>query len=252
MSYPAIALIRQFTRKYPDVWELIESFRSSEDKSLPAWDDRCYIPIQKVRSITSQMEGMNELYPALIAALASWRVSKEVYRFAPSLEMRLYDEADHTMTIPADDLDTLPFQCIYIESPQLIDECHGFFAHLDHDPACDQFELRILFVSQNPSLDEGWRPMVLHLGRETIADSLHVLFKGNIQQSSCLIDNFVDNIDNTMRRLNEMLIRSVQLVMYICARNTEIIERKLRAAPRNLKEIEDEEYSKEIRRWDVI
>ena len=249
-------LVKEISKFHPDVWDMVELFRRGKGTDLPDWDDKCYVPIHATLAITSQKRLPFD-FAALLAALAPWRVSKEVYRFDPDLEMMLYDQGADT-NIPCAAFDTLPFQCVYIEAPNFAKDCHGFFVHFDHDVEKKHFEIRFIILSQGATLEGGWAPLVLHLNKKTVAESWEAYVEEGVENLTAHLGPEMGELYSLLKDTKQMeqvkqgmareLSRAMQLVLYLCAQNSEIKENPLRI-PRDPKKIVD--HGKDIRRWDV-
>lgn len=254
MSHPALMMVKEMSKAIPNVWDMAESFHKDKGKELPEWDDKCYIPIHATLSITQKTFG-NTICAALIAALAPWRLSKEVYRFDPDLEQVLYNQADVDMSIPCGVLDRLPFRCVYVESPGLGENIHGFFVHFEHDIVKKRMELRLITIPKDDiSIDSGWTPLILCLDKGTIKESFTTwydesltnlaLFEGDI---SIPTKEIRETLAASIGVYTIIISRALQLILYVCAQNAEIHETPLRT-PRSSRIVD---HGKEIRRWDV-
>ena len=84
-------LLRELSRRCPNVWDYIKKFRSGKEKAHFDWPDWCYMPIAAGHAISSGISLSKEalfdplLNPASITALATWRVSQGIYRFDADL-----------------------------------------------------------------------------------------------------------------------------------------------------------------------
>lgn len=144
-QYPPLSLLQTTSQKLPLAWERMESFHNDNGrKGLPEWESWCYAPMaaafavaNNVLNNSDNMEAIAEIafWIQIIAALAPWRLSKEVFIFDPELESTLYEQAED-LTIPAEILLQLPYPAFYVQTSHLTFDSqlyHGFFVHLEHD-----------------------------------------------------------------------------------------------------------------------
>jgi hypothetical protein len=89
--------LAQAGKTYPGAWKAVEMLREDRGKGLPAWPDWCYLPMAGIIAIVSkgapigvlraqiQELATRKIGAAALMALASWRVTKGIYRFDPDL-----------------------------------------------------------------------------------------------------------------------------------------------------------------------
>ena len=109
-----------------------------------------------------------------VAALAPWRLNKEVYVFDQDLAEALYEQGCD-LDVPAEFLLSLPYDCFYIHTPGLAidgDIIHGFFVHLEYDINTEERELRILFVPQEDTKMAIGFP--IHIDSGSISNSMEL------------------------------------------------------------------------------
>ena len=100
--YPPLALLKQISAAYPNAWRNMEMFHvDNGENGLPAWPEWCYAPIAAAISVAtgnlpdSFEVRMNSMRDAQrIAAMAPWRVSKEVYVMDEGMQELLFEQAD--------------------------------------------------------------------------------------------------------------------------------------------------------------
>lgn len=101
--------------------------KKQQDSVLEKWDDHCYIPIAYAIAIASQGKEVTSdkvLDGAIIAAVAPWRLYKQIYEFDPDMENVLLSQDKEDLVIPIEILKTLPYQSIYIKTSY--DDYDGF------------------------------------------------------------------------------------------------------------------------------
>jgi len=233
-------LLKELSRRCPNVWDHIKSFRRGKGKDLRDWPDWCYMPIAAGYSIATSIGPPGEVLfdplinPASITALATWRVSQGVYRFDADLFGALIDQPFEG-NLPCDVLKRLPEWCVYIETNGLnigVIGIEGFFAHLESDANNGRTELRLLCINST-----GFNmPMVLHLGNWTIEESL----QRTREEAAKKIKSLDANInlqpfsETNVKDLSsffqlpvdkshiDVIAPFLQLVLYLCAENVDM------------------------------
>ncbi len=249
-----LKLIREFDARFPGAYALIEKMRA--EPSLKWNKDKCYIPVAATATITEEL-GEKDKYgidQSALAAYAPWRKYKEIYHFNYDLAQELYLQADDFEDIPVDVLDALPYPCIYIELED--DEFKGFFVHweqdFDFDRETQDYELRFFTVG-NP--DEGLAVYHLHIcGDGTLKDSATKtasrMKRGMKIHGEKVDDGYIDMIAEMQTKV---VARLLQLVLYICAENAEIIENpeQKQITRKPAAGTPPKDVFREIRKWDV-
>lgn len=231
---------------YPNCWNQIEEFRA--DKTLNIWDKRCYIPIGGGIAISKHGESGSiidsTLDAPLICATASWRLHKQIYSFNPVLEKILIDQADEDVKIPIDILNKIPYHSIYVET-NTMEEYEGFFVHFEFDPVARELELRFLIVCRDGEIV----PVPLHLiENSTVTESTIATFKELRDKYKGKRSVIVDDIEQHSAKLCS---RFLQLVLYICSVNKDIIEdpiqKNITKHPSSFQFIKDK--YREVQKW---
>lgn len=157
--YPPMALLKKTAQQYPKAWELMANFHAENGMNgLPTWPDWCYAPMSAAIAIASggrnflllpvnqQQDIINSAQK--IFALATWRLSKEVYQLDPDFAQLLFEQTND-LDIPSEIFLQLPYPCFYIEVPDLFfgaKPIHGFFVNLEYDVNNGDRELRLYFL----------------------------------------------------------------------------------------------------------
>lgn len=250
-----LELVKKISDLYPGCWDYIESMREDRGTDLPNWDDDCYIPIAGTLAITahaSKSAGRlleeNAVFDAgLMAALAPWRLYKQIFEFAYETEELLLSQRDDCK-IPIETLQNLPYPCIYIRT-RTINGLDGFFVHIEHDTKDGRKELRLTLVGDNGE----YYPIMIHLvPNGTLLDGIKSAKAESARVSKTLGDVIARRFEKEGERLEDLMVLAaplVQLVLYICAQNKEVEldpdQEKIYRAPKEKKHIKDK-YS-EIR-----
>ena len=257
LRYPPLQLADTLSNRYPEVWEKMEDFHDHNGAGgLPSWKEWCYAPMAASIAIVSGGLDvrLNMMADAqAIAAVAPWRISKQVYRLDPELERTLADQDD--MTVPGEILLSLPFLSFYVEvSTDVLDlpDLHGFFVHLEDDVNTHQAELRILYVDKKGQVMFG-QPIYIDAG--TIQESLKRV--NETSRINAVMADIDPSIVQTHPQLKDMLKKSLQIILYLCSDNKEIIKRERKekvqgqqvSAGKRQKDVKDR--YQELEPWDV-
>lgn len=253
-AYAPLKVIETYSSLNILSWDEIDHFRTFLQQLGNCWYDGIFIPVWGVL-LNFMAKDDNHIpdnvlpeYACVYAALAAWRRSKEVYRFAPEMEQMLYNQAEDC-ELPVEIFLHLPYACIYIETPGLCDgKYHGFFVFLDQNKDKSVFILRCIAVIkdtftldfyeiefvQGTSLKEGI--LAAFLESELSA------FKRTGKCSRDIINRAKDKVS--------VLLGIVQLLLYIAAQNTDmqVSDRSIRknSPPSAIKD----KY-REVREWEV-
>lgn len=257
MKCPPLDLLNKMSNTHPDCWDILEIMRADNGKELPVWDTLCYVPIAATISLViNGDESLMYSNPSLIddavalAALAPWRIYKQIYTFPIEMEELLYQQTDDCI-IPFEVLKNLPYPCIYIETQKLGDHIHGFFVHFESDPNDGRLELRFLLLYDDLSIF----PLAIHLIENgTIMDGIIAFSKesarvGKEKNLPFIVD--MDIVAEIHKGKFNIISKMIQLVLYICARNSEVqedpVQRKITKKPTDKKYIKDK--FREIQKW---
>ena len=247
--YP-LELVNQVANKYQNCWNIVEDFRN--DSTLPWWNKRCYIPIAAGLAIAADGDMSKKaiwnssLEADLIVATAAWRLHKQVYLFDPAMEKVLINQADQNLKIPIDILNKIPFFCVYIETTTM-EDMDGFFVHFESDTNTGELELRFLIVLKDGDIF----PIPFHLIEGgTIADGINASFEKANENQHMLHTNKYE-IDDAKDYARDLCCKLLQLVLYVCSKNKEMIEdpvqKKITRQPKSFQFIKDK--YREVQRW---
>lgn len=246
-----LELTNRMAARYPDCWDLIERMRTEAGVKF---DNRCYLPISGYLALTRFYtdDTLNNRLGAVadadnLAAVAPWRIHKQVYQFSQELSELLAEQADSDLTIPVDVLNALPFPCVYIHFPNdpLYD---GFFAHFEDDINTNDFELRFLVLPH--SLDMTY-PLTLHLiPGGTIKQGVDAAISTARNNAPLEISSLLSG-EEAKAALNNITLM-LQYVLYLCSDNKDvkenIIQKNITRKPKGREYIKDK--YREIQIWD--
>lgn len=253
-------LLKIYSQEFPLAWRKISDMREARGKKLPFWPEWCYCPIAGSVAVitegTLQITGehlfrLQKYQPAVMAALAGWRITKGIYKFDETLLAELIDMPLEG-TLPADIFYQLPEWCIYILTPgmkYLEKEIDGFFVYLECDANDNRHELRLVFVSA----DLECSPLPIHLGKGTVEDCIYSVF----EEERRVRENFFkinfktpDEHKSYIDKLVKEVVGYINLVLYICSVNSDLPERPVHPIkkPRRKGKVQT---AQEIKLWDV-
>jgi len=215
-------LLKDISRKWPNVWEQFKIFRKDKGKSLPDWPDWCYVPIAAGYAIYTQGVDTSAPIldfkhgPAVITAAAAWRVTQGVYRFDEDLYNALISQP-MIDNLPCEALKRLPEWCVYIETYNSTFDgkpFSGFMAHLEKDANDGTEELRLVLM-----MDDGDNfPMPLHIGDWTLDEGLRRMQAVSDKNAKQHYPGFKFQTIDYQEDVEPLL----QLVLYLCAENIDI------------------------------
>ena len=265
-----LMLTNNIGNKYPNVWEKIDKIyeKNADSKNVNYYEDFIQL-IMKYRSVGSIIGQSNKgksnivaldeeiiSLPAIMDATYKWRVHKQIYKFPNEIEELLYDN-ETNFDIPIYILNSLPYDCIYIETNSLNYKDKtilGFFFYKDYKSYSfvPIFE-DLSHTNGGFSYDPLNKDMTLRDGLNTMMD-----FNKAVVKEMCNPNNMRSSNGKLVReRILEDTLVSVfpnmlQLVLYICAENKEIEEnfeqKKITRKPKDKKFIKDK--YREVQIWD--
>lgn len=216
-----LALVRKWSREDKSVYSSLDNCRKAKENGEIDWPDYCPLPINAAYTYLVSVLKYPDLDAAAncaeLTACWAWRKNKVVYSFDSDLAAALADQANDvtdTDILPSELLMHLPYPCIYIKAPNLLEYMDGFFAWMDYDVNRNGAELRIQWVFT--TLD-GSIPQVIH-----------------IIPGATLKDCFLDTVQTTMEHADGMvditqpaessriILTAMQLLLYLVADNADI------------------------------
>lgn len=260
-DYPPLHLLKTVTALRPLAWEQMKDFHDHNGRDgLSHWPEWCYAPIAAAIAVATEgapITPQNREYffnsmklAQQIAALAPWRLSKEVFLVDEDFEALLFEQ-DGDLDIPSEILLQLPYPCFYMEFHNLTlgHRYHGAFVHLEYDVKSHDRELRFLFVSETGNT---WG-FPIHIDEQSLESNLaHTRAEGysNLLPDEHEIRAAMTTTEERSRLLNEFLRKALQLVLYVCASNAEISPNSEQALITKRSSTIKDRYA-EIRKWDV-
>ena len=219
-----LKLVRKWEKEIPGIYSVLDDLSDRDRGDGLTWPDYCPLPIGAAFTYLVFNKGYSKLNASTVAAeitaLWAWRQHKIIYSFDPylarSLAQQSYDLED-TDVLPSQILMRLPYPCIYIKAPYLLEYTDGFFVWIEYDTNTHVTELRVQWVFQDFTASF---PQVLHLlpGKnigECIADTLATT-KENVRTD--VLDKALEEDTAGMSRI---ILGAIQLVLYLVAENSD-------------------------------
>lgn len=227
-NYPLpMKKLKDFENKYPNVFNLAEDLRTlPPDDEIGLWDrDLVYLPISGCNAVMNSykvLSGSPEVQ--LLAALAAWKQSKQIFQFAEELSDELMMQSNEDLLIPVAVLKNMPFPCVYIKLQN--QDVDGFFVYWEQDLSKGlYFELRMLLMADGKMNNF---PLILHLTDcDTIADGVKASAR-QIKKSLGAASAFASAANTICSQYVSFAIERIskylQLLLYLCAENADIVE----------------------------
>lgn len=229
-------------RAYPNAWRAIDMLR--RERGTPdgeTWPDWCYIPIAAGLAIASgggTLPLARAAHPAILTALATWRMTQGIYRYDPALYPALCD-TPLAGDVPESVLYRLPEWCVYIETPGIRFrgcDVHGVWAHLECDIARGgTAELRLLLDTapdpDHPMEGDALVPIPIILGGGTLADAMRRLYESAAVQAR--LRGVATPPPAIASDMATELSPLLALVLYLCSEAPDVTRRGQPGVPAN-------------------
>ena len=216
-----LSLVRLWSKMDKDCYRQLDRFRAAKDRGEMTWPDYCLLPINAAATYLQSVLNLSDLQVAAgcaeLTACWAWRQNKIIYAFDPDMAQALASQAEDvadTDVLPADLLMHLPYPCIYIKAPGVLEHMDGFWAWMDYDTNREGQELRIQWVFD--TMDASV-PQVIHIiPGATIRD--------------CILDTLQTTLEHTRAPVDisspldgaRIILMAIQLLLYLLADNADI------------------------------
>lgn len=257
-SFPPLDTLRLVGSKFPGLWALIDEARPRACQ-LAGCTERVWAPTEAAvtAGITClSRQGLSAEdsvfpFPPLALTLAQWRKDKEVFVIDPDLAHVLYEQDD--LSIPAGVFDFLPYGCFYVQAPDLepdrdpAQQPHGFFVSIGWDSRQHQETLSFIFLDEF----HHFHPFDLALDGRDIAECFDRMVRLRLDSGLQIMEDCARRELATRPAVIDLLRRSLQLVLYLCAVNAEIVpDPEQRTTMRRTSGPPRDRYA-EVRKWDA-
>lgn len=143
-----VRYLTAISQRHPGLWKSVDLLRANRDQIQQKyhWPTWCYLPLGGAGGIlgppTLNHETDLKIEASKVAALASWRLAKDIYVFDETVFEELWNTPMEG-NIPIDVLYRLPTLCAYVPFPAPRDiedgesrgKAYGFFVHLNYTSA---------------------------------------------------------------------------------------------------------------------
>lgn len=224
-------ILKYVSKNWPMAWDITKKLRSNKGKKLSDWPDWCYVPFAAGKIISAQKKNLTLLEkticPWVITAAATWRTTQGIYRFDPDLYDELVGQSLKGR-LPSEILTCLPEWCVYIETPGAKfcgTPVYGFWALLNHAHDTESIGLFLVFNQENGE----YFPVFAGAGSETLETYFEKIevFDANPSDNDTIMKTFKriaspEEIGEIRTNFLQNLVPFIQLVLYLCAENTDI------------------------------
>lgn len=224
--------VKRGNKVFPGIYKKVDEI--AKNKKEGEWDDLCYVPTEKIMMLlySSYPKATPQYYAQdaqLIASVANWRRTKQIYSFPAEMRELLYSQDMQDENIPIETLKALPFSCIYIEADDIMADTVGFFVSFDSGINNDRLDLRITGIGKKST------PLFVPLKKgSTIASVVDDVIKGAIETMRSQgyteeniyksLDKGFGGIEKFKKKYIDETNKVIQLVLYICSANADVQE----------------------------
>jgi hypothetical protein len=212
----------------------------ADREDLGPWPDWCFVPLAASYAVVTDVGenpvSLEQVYhTGILGALAAWRMTQGIYRFAPALYEALTGTR-LTRDIPPDPLYRMPAWCVYIETPDMrwpIPEeerpIRGVWAHLNYrlrnNPRRPD-ELRLVLDTATSSddpfnLHNGCIPIELILGEGAIVEALERDAARRVERAQRR-GSGITAASEYARVLPSLLEPIISLILYLCTADADV------------------------------
>lgn len=221
-SVAPLELVQSWGRKYPGIWANLDCCKAAKTEGEIYWPDYCDLPINASIEVLHDSYKMPSADAAqhcsTVAACYTWRKHKIIYRFDPDMAAELAAQAEDigdSDKIPVDILFQMPYPCVYIEAPGIIEkDVDGFFAFIDFDIGRKEAELRTNFLFTDGHCVPG---MALHLTPGMVLEDGVRGATAEIQRNGATVSQDLVSVI-----IKKFTLPAMQLLLYIISDKADI------------------------------
>ena len=219
-----LRLVRMWPKMMPDCYEQLDRCRAAKLDGSMTWPDYCLLPINAAYTYLVCAGGIEDTDAAMVAAELTacwmWRQNKVIYTYDPDLLDVLRAQAEDmgdSDVLPAELLMHLPYPCIYVKAPGLLEHTDGFFAWVDYDVNRCGAELRIQWMAdtmeqtfaQVMHIEDGW--------------TLHDCIADTARHTAEALGNDPDGIDLTAKDC-QVILSAIQVILYLVSQDADVAD----------------------------
>lgn len=245
-----LELVKWIGEKGPGIYDKLEEIRVEENRNGESWNKKCYVPMTRVYKelLKSGFDFYKCVYySSVMVGLSAWRIHKQMYKFDEDLEKMLLNQKEEDLILPVEVINNLPFSCIYIETKSIYG-ADGVFAYFEDYNG--QMELRFLLVGYDKeNIEESdIIPALINL---TPGKTIKELIDSLVEEECNLAKVELGEVTQESVMVHDIISSALQLVLYICAQNSEIDEdpeqKKIARKPKDFAFIKDK--YREVQKW---
>lgn len=218
-----LQLVRLWPKISPGCYEALDYCYKAKEEGELRWPDYCPLPIGAAFSYLVDTEGLSldgaAHLAAELTACWAWRQNKILYAYDPDLVSALKEQAEEVQdsdVLPADLLMHLPFPCVYIKAPGILDFVDGFFAWIEYDIDQGDTELRIQWMDID--MQHSF-PQVLHIRHGW---TLRECLNDTARRTAEVTNKEPDTRMESLMEEAKFLLCAMQLLLYIVSQNADI------------------------------
>ena len=246
-----IQMLDRLKAKHKGLSEMFKIFDECESivsEKMPdiKYDPRCFLPSAFITELMKQFgTGIESNYNiASLFHLAAWRRYKQIYSFDADFVNVLVDSATDEL-IPCEALKAVPYPSFYVEingESNIGKGIIGFF--VSFDIVGQDLMLDLMAICDDHTITST--PIIIN-DKMTIQDSFKEI------KRLCQGTDAERVSNKNIKILSDFATKAIQLVLYICAVNADIIENEsqktYKRKPSNYKLEKD--IARECAKWDV-
>lgn len=216
-----LKLVRLWEKMAPGCYNSLDNcYRAKSDGEI-SWPDYCPLPIAAAATYLVSAIKLTDREAAMVCAELTacwaWRRQKVIYRFDRDIASALSEQAyglKDTDVLPADALFHLPYPCVYIKAPGVLEHTDGFWAWVEYDLNRQESELRIQWVAE--TMDHSFAQVMHLIPGATIGDCVIDTAKTTQEHTREPVD--LSNPADSCR----IILMAIQLLLYLTADNADV------------------------------
>lgn len=220
-----LRLVRQWERMAPGCYGELDRCRSGKDSGQMDWPDYCPLPINAAYTYLVCAQGLEDTDAAMLASELTacwiWRQHKVLYRFDLDLIAVLREQAEDmedSTVLPAELLLHLPYPCVYVKAPGLLESADGFFAWVDYDTNHGSAELRIQWLMDDMSHSVA---QVLHIG---VGWTLRQCLDATTRRIAEALGSRPEDAAEVSAKDARIALSAIQLLLYLVSQDADVAE----------------------------
>ena len=228
-------LLREVTRDHPEIWKTADAVRESIVSRGERWPEHTFMPV------AGWFDALVHLYPHIgmtpewrgnvlkemlvLDFIGAWRLTKKIYRFAPSLRDALM-ATPLSGEIPCETLKRLPEWAMFIDTQGLTDEdgmaWDGFGVCVSaHSDGTSTLHIQLMRRESNNVLSFAGTPIALVDG-ETLEKVVRDSYESTVANSKHFNWSLPPKDEKSMAAHVRFISGCVSMVLYLCSEEPEV------------------------------